>query len=253
MPFVAQILTFYDQHWQRGNDGKILFDSTHSLETYHTAVNPLPEIVGIRVVAEKMLQLPEAITGSGKREQWKKLVGDLPEVPLRTVNNDTLLAPARTYSNKANIENPELYAVFPYRAFTIGKPNLNWALNAYRLRNHKENRGWHQNAIQAAYLGLAEDAKKMIVESFSARDKNFRFPAFWGPNYDWTPDQTHGSVAMTALQRMILQYDDDEVMLLPAWPKEWNVHFKLTGPGGKLYKGVYKNEKLEKAEQANAL
>ena len=52
----------------------------------------------------------------------------------------------------------------------------------------------------------------------------------WGPNYDWTPDQCHGAVAMTALQRMLLQYDGDTIHLLPAWPKKWNVDFELHAP-----------------------
>jgi hypothetical protein len=49
-------------------------------------------------------------------------------------------------------------------------------------------------------------------------DKHFRFPAFWGPNYDWSPDQDHGNVAMIALQRMLIQYDNDSITMLPAWP-----------------------------------
>jgi hypothetical protein len=52
----------------------------------------------------------------------------------------------------------------------------------------------------------------------------------WGPNYDWIPDQDHGSVAMIALQRMLLQYDGEEIHLLPAWPEKWNVDFKLHAP-----------------------
>ncbi|SMO69586.1 DUF5703 domain-containing protein [Solitalea koreensis] len=244
VPFVSQILSFYDQHWKRGCDGKILFDPAMSLETFHTAVNPLPEIVGIKTVAEKMLQLPVPFTSKEQREQWTKLIQDLPSVPLRIQGKDTLLAPAQEYSNKANSENPELYAVFPYRAYGVGKPGLDMALRTFAARTHKENGGWQQNSIQAAYLGLAEDAKKMIIESFSRRDNYFLFPAFWGPNYDWTPDQDHGCVAMIALQRMLLQYDNDEATLLPAWPREWNVRFKLAGPGKKVYEGEYENGKL---------
>jgi hypothetical protein len=89
--------------------------------------------------------------------------------------------------------------VFPYRTFSIGKPNIDLAKRTFAVRSHKENRGWQQNSIQAAYLGLTDETKKMVVESFSNWDKNFRFPAFWGPNYDWTPDQDHGTVAMNAL------------------------------------------------------
>lgn len=246
LPFVSAILTFYDQHWKRGNDGKILFDPAHSLETYHTAINPLPEIVGIKVVAEKMLQLPGQFTGNSRRMQWKKLLKDLPAVPTRIADEKTVLAPAQQYSNKANIENPELYAVFPYRLYGVGKPDLALAVNTFNGRIEKANGGWQQNAIQAACLGLTEAAKNMIVQNFSNRDSNFRFPAFWGPNYDWTPDQCHGNVSMLALQRMLLQYDNDKGIMMPSWPKEWNVKFKLAGPDMKIYQGEYKDGKLIK-------
>ncbi|MBI9060693.1 MAG: hypothetical protein JEZ14_01810 [Marinilabiliaceae bacterium] len=245
VPFVSEILTFYDQHWERNSEGKIVFDPAMSLETYHTAKNPAPEIVGIRSIAEKMLQLPIHLTGKEKRMQWKKLIADLPDLPLKTVNGQVLLDAAEEYSNKANEENPEMYAVFPYRAYGIGKPDLDIALRTFDAKAHKQNGGWQQNSIQAAYLGLSDEAKGMIIESFSTHDKHFRFPAFWGPNYDWTPDQCHGSVAMIALQRMLLQYEDDDIILLPSWPKEWDVHFKLNIPGNRRYEGIYNNGKLK--------
>jgi hypothetical protein len=135
--------------------------------------------------------------------------------------------------------------------FSVGKPNVELARRTFAAKTHKENGGWQQNSIQAAYLGLAEDSKKMIAESFSRRDNNFRFPAFWGPNYDWTPDQDHGTVAMIALQRMLLQYDDEDVQLLPAWPKEWNASFKLFGPGEKVYEGAVQDGKLRLKNSKN--
>lgn len=246
VPLVSEVLTFYDQHWKRGSDGKILFSPAMSLETYHTAENPLPEIIGIGTVAGKMLALPQSLIKETQRQQWETLIKDLPEVPSRIVNNETVLAPASKFSNKANIENPELYAVFPYRAYGIGKPDIDLAKRTFAIRSHKENGGWQQNSIQAAYLGLSEDAKKMVAESFSRWDKNFRFPAFWGPNYDWTPDQDHGNVAMIALQRMLIQYENDKVYLLPAWPKEWDVKFKVHAPNNTTIEGVYENGKLLK-------
>ena len=244
IPFVSEILTFFDKHWERGNDGKILFSPAASLETFHKAVNPLPEIVGIKAVAEKMLGLPDHLLNDTQRRQYKNLINDLPEMPLRVINNDTVIAPAAEYSDKKNVENPELYAIFPYRTFGIGKPNIELALRTFAVRTHKDNFGWQQNSIQAAYLGLGEEARRMVTESFSVWDKNFRFPAFWGPNYDWTPDQDHGSVAVNALQRMLIQYENDKVHLFPAWPKEWDVHFKINAPDNTIIEGRYVNGKV---------
>jgi hypothetical protein len=248
VPLVSEVLTFFDKHWKRGTDGKILFSPAMSLETFHRAINPLPEIVGIKAVAEKMLVLPNSLISASQRQQWKQLINDLPQIPLRVVNNDTILAPAAEFYDKANIENPELYAVFPYRTFAIGKANIELAKRTFVARTHKENGGWQQNSIQAAYLGFAEEAKQMVIESFSNWDKSFRFPAFWGPNYDWTPDQDHGNVAMIALQRMLIQYEGDKVYMLPAWPKEWDVRFKVNAPNNTTIEGVYEDGKVIKVE-----
>ena len=248
VPLVSEILTFFDQHWKRGNDGKILFSPAMSLETFHSAVNPLPEIVGIKTVAEKMLALPNTLINETQRRQWKQLIKDLPEIPTRIVNNETVLAPAAKFYNKANTENPELYAVFPYRTYCIGEPNIELAQRTFANRTQKENGGWQQNSIQAAYLGLTDEAKRMIIESFSNWDRNFRFPAFWGPNYDWTPDQDHGNVAMIALQRMLNQYENDKIYLLPCWPKEWDVRFKVNGPNNTSIEGIYENGRIVKME-----
>jgi len=66
----------------------------------------------------------------------------------------------------------------------------------------------------------------------------------WGPNYDWTPDQCHGSVAMIALQRMLVQYEGDDIYLLPAWPKDWDVAFKLHAPQNTSIEGKVENGKI---------
>jgi hypothetical protein len=142
------------------------------------------------------------------------------------------LLPAETYSAKRNFENAELYGVFPYRMFTAmaGKESLELALNAWRVRLHPEDFGWHQNCIQAALLGLADEAKTMVAARAAATAAGYRFPGFFGPNYDWTPDQDHPSSMVIAVQRMLMQCEGDKIALLPAWPKDWNVTFKLHAP-----------------------
>lgn len=50
---------------------------------------------------------------------------------------------------------------------------------------------------------------------------------------------------MSALQRMLVQYEGDKILLLPAWPKDWNVSFKLHAPKGTTIEGVYSDGKLD--------
>ena len=143
---------------------------------------------------------------------------------------------------RVNIENPELYAIFPYRFFSKGKPNEEIGLETFENRQYKKFVGWHQDGIQAALLGLTNTAKKAVEENFTMTHKGSRFPSFWGPNYDWLPDQDHGSVSMLTLQHMLLQAERNEVMLLPAWPEDWSVSFKVHIPNNKIIQGTYKKE-----------
>lgn len=160
------------------------------------------------------------------------MLDDLPPVPAIKRDGKTTLAPAEKWADKKNVENPELYAVFPYREYTLtqGGQRLETALAAWRVRTSHGSAGWHQTAIQAVLLGLTDEAKAIVSRNSAAVAGGHRFPAIWGPNYDWTPDQCHGGVIMTAMQKMAIQFAGDQIYVLPAWPKEWDVHFKLHVP-----------------------
>ncbi len=246
LPIATEVITFFDQHWGRDEHGKILFEPAMALETYNTAVNPLPEIVGINKVCTELLRLPESLISKSRRKQYERLIAELPEIAMREVDGEKVLAPAYEYSGKQNIENPELYAIFPYRTFGVGKENIELARRTFDKRAIKQTGGWQQNAIKAAYLGLTEEAAKLTSQNFNTSNEQFRFPVMWGPNYDWIPDQDHGSVAMIALQRMLVHYDGDKIYLLPAWPKDWDVDFKLHAPQNTTIEGEIRNGKIEK-------
>ena len=95
-----------------------------------------------------------------------------------------------------------------------------------------------------AYLGLAEQAQDYVVKRARSKHAASRFPAFWGPNYDWVPDQDHGSVLLKAVQALVMQTDGRTIHLLPAWPKDWDADFKLHAPGKTVVEGTVRNGKL---------
>ena len=250
LPLAEATVTFFDRHWERDERGKIYFEPAQALETWWECVNPLPEVAGLRFILGKLMALPNNLTSEKHHSKWQRMLQELPAIPTRDVDGQTILAPAEKFADKRNSENPELYAVFPYRLYGLGKPNLEVGLHTFERRLHKRTGGWSQDAIQAAYLGLSGDASKFVTENFSNKHGGSRFPAFWGPNFDWIPDQDHGAVAMTALQRMLLQCEDDKIILFGAWPKEWNVEFKLCAPMNTTVKGVYRDGKLQQLKVA---
>lgn len=145
-------------------------------------------------------------------------------------------------------ENPELYAVFPYKLYGVGKEAIQQILDTFHSTDIQENGGWRLDAIQAAYLGLAEEAKRMTVQSFTQWCKECRFPGFWGPNFDWVPDKDHGSETSIALQAMLLQVDGDKMMLLLAWPKERDVECRMHGSCNTSFRLKLKNGIVEELD-----
>jgi hypothetical protein len=246
VPFAEAIVTFYDKHYPRETDGRIRFEPAQSLERWWKAVNPMPEIAGLRAVLPRLLALPEDLTTAAQRGQWKRLLAQVPPIPLREADGKKVLAAAQEFSARHNIENPELYAIFPYRLYGVGRPDLAVARDAFEIRIVKGSQGWQQDPVQSAMLGLAEEAAQFVAKRFSTHDRGSRFPAFWGPNFDWTPDQCHGANGMMGLQAMLLQSDGRKLLLFPAWPKAWDVEFRLRAPLGTTVEGVYRSGKLQR-------
>ncbi|MBI5092072.1 MAG: hypothetical protein HZB26_06455 [Candidatus Hydrogenedentes bacterium] len=240
------VLQFYDQHYPRDTSGKLLLKPGQSLETWQQVVNPAPDIAGLRYVLDRLLALPDDLVDESHRAAWTKLRNEAPGLPRREVEGVTVLSPAQEILEKAkNAENPELYAIFPYRLYGVGKPDLELARRTFEKRMVKGAKGWQQDDTQAALLGLAAQARDYVAKRFATKDEGSRFPAFWGPNFDWIPDQDHGANGVMALQTMLLQCEGRAIRMFPAWPKDWDVDFKLNAPFDTVVEGVYRGGKVE--------
>jgi len=240
LPLADAVITFYDEHYPRETDGTLRIDPAQACETWWTAVNPMPEVAGLRAVLDRLVHLPDDLATGAQRERWTRLAGQLPPLPTRDLDGQPVLAPAQEFSNRRNCENPELYAIFPYRLYGVGRDDLKMARRSFEARGVKGSRGWQQDPVQSALLGQADQAARFVVQRFASKDQGSRFPAFWGPNFDWTPDQCHGGNAMLGLQAMLLQPCGQKLLLLPAWPKGWDVSFKLHAPKNTTIEGIYR-------------
>lgn len=246
IPIANDIFLFFENHYSKNAGGELVMHPSQALETWWDCTNPMPEVAGLHSICDRLSALPESLTTEEQRKVWRKFKLSLPELPLRDTPSGKALAPATRFENKPNVENPELYAVFPFRQFGVGKPNIEWAKNAFTHRWDKGNFGWRQEELFLTYLGMTRKAKENLVGRASTYDKNSRFPAFWGPNYDWTPDQDHGGVMMRAFQSMLIQNDpySNTIYLTPAWPKDWNAEFKLHAAQQTIIEGEVKNGAL---------
>ena len=252
IPIADAGLTYYDQHYKPGADGKLRIEPVNALETYWKSTNPAPDIAGLQRVVSGLLALPDDLTDAAARERWRGMESRLPDLPRGTKEGQTVLLPAEIYGKPGNVENPELYAVYPYRLFGVGKPDLALARATFAARLFRQDGCWTQNSIDAAFLGETAEARRGVVASFTYQDaqrqqnNDLRFRAFWGPGHDYVPDQDQGGNAMLTLQLMLMQCDGAKIRLLPAWPADWNADFKLHAPQNTVVEASVRAGKLQR-------
>ncbi|MBD0823765.1 DUF5703 domain-containing protein [Aestuariibaculum marinum] len=237
--FILSCLRFFDEHYQylakkRGRkalDAKghlVLFPGS-AVETYKMANNANSTISALKVITEKLLKLSSEDLTSEDVEYLKGFQMRIPPLNFREINHQKVLSPAKTWERINNTEAAQLYPVYPWKLYGIGQPDLEVAQNTYKLdedlikfRSHV---GWKQANIMAARLGLTNEASKYTLLKMANSER--RFPTFWGPGFDWAPDHNWGGSGMIGMQEMLMQEVDGKILLFPAWPKHWDVHFKL--------------------------
>lgn len=247
-PLIEQSLVFFDQHYrylakQRGvkdsdEKGKLILYPSSGCETFKMAYNPSSVIAALKSVSLSYFN-------HNNDSAYHKLYESIPDIPIK----DNMIQPAIVWARVQNVETPQLYPVFPWRMFGAWQDNgnseeqqaLQIARNTYQNDSHsvkmRSTEGWKQDNIWAACLGLTEEAAKLNTEKFASGP--YRFPAFWNKGFDWSPDLNRGGAAMIGLQEMLLQESPNgDILICPAWPKEWNVEFKLHSSKGVVFGGT---------------
>lgn len=248
IPMAHETLSYYDTRFKRDAAGKLVISPTQAVETYwHDVVNDTPSVAGLHAVLDRLLAISPDKTPAAEREFWTRLKAAAPALPLVTEKGKTRVTMAGKFKpQRSNCENPELFAIWPFQLFGVGRPNLDVGVETFYSRVEKASFGWQYDGQSAAIVGLADEAKRILLGKIRNSHPNFRFPAMWGPNYDWLPDQDHGSNIMLTAQHMLLGTAGDKIILLPAWPKDWDVSFKLHAPRRTTVECVYRGGKVER-------
>jgi hypothetical protein len=256
MPLIENCIDFFFEHYlQEGRrnsikpltqDGKLIIYPGSALETYKCTYNSSCTIAGLQTLVSRLLEMPKNYLTEKQRNYWENYLKMVPPIPFRYIDGHKTIAPAVVWSRINGSEIPQLYPIFPYGLYGIGKPDLDVAINTwkYGLDNEQQRDyvSWHQNAIFCARLGLTDEAAGITLKKLG--DSNRRFPTFWGPGHDWVPDHNWGGSGMIGLQEMLMQTDHRNIYLFPAWPKTWNVDFKLHAPYKTIVEGKLRDGKM---------
>lgn len=271
LPCADEFIAYYANRFpQRDAGGKMIMAGVGCAETYQGVENPCTEIGCLKFLMTKLLSFeisPE------RRQRWTRLLGEMPGVPTRRIRGLDLLAVGDQYESGRHIcESPELYSVYPFRQAWLGTPSLLAAarqsfhvrtvsLDGTDDRQAVETGGWQSSPVQAAYLGLPREAARLASINFNDQFIHWndnvkpnapwpnrpraRFPAFWECKMDGTPDNDHGANSANTVQSMLLQSDGKKIFLLPAWPEDWDVSFKLCASDNTTVDCEYRDGKVQ--------
>lgn len=245
IPFARQVLLFFDRHYPRSSDGKLRLDPAQVLETFWIAVNPAPDVAGLRFCLDELLALKAG--DSDDLANWRRFRSEIPGVPVRVVDGRQLIAPADRWEKRSNAENGELYPVFPFPCFGLGLGSgdiVDWTMRHRTNPDAFGNACWTQDQIHWAYAGRAAEARDGLVRRFRIASTMCRFPLYGREGPDSCPDFDHFGAGATALQRMLVQEAGEKILLLPAWPASWDADFKLRLAKGAVITGIVKEGKL---------
>ena len=279
LPAIEGALRFFDSFYRKENklrtgsdldaQGRLAIYPGNALELYDDTRNASDALSGLMAISDGLLALPAGEIPDETRAWVEAFRKTLPPIATRQLRNHTVIAPAVSWAHEggqANAELPQLYPVFPFHVYGVGKPDLQLARDTWwhgaRDETLKTVYCWFQGNIFVADLGLAEEARLYALSKFlfpadfgithnpwktPIAPPRTRYPTFWDTpdSFCEIPDMDHGGSAMTGLQEMLLQTDGNKILLFPAWPKDWDVDFKLHAPHQTTVEAKFRKGKIE--------
>jgi hypothetical protein len=240
--------------------GHLVIFPGNAIEMYQETRNDACTISGLMALSKTVLGLPAKLLTADQRAFYESFRKTLPPLPLRERREHQTLAPAESWKSAStwdNIELPELYPVFPFHVYGVGKPDLQLVRDTWQFSfdhaRQKRNFCWYQSLVYTANLGLTEEARDLAMGKLlwphheKGGQSGMRYPAYYDTHgFCQGPDFDHAGCALVGLQDMLRQTVDRKILLFLAWPKDWDREFKLHAPFGTTVAGILKNCKLEK-------
>jgi len=240
MPFIKQSLIFFDQHYRArqqlrkgmelDQEGKLVIYPSTSCESFRGAKNPSDLIAGLKACIEALLALDEAYLDQDEKAYYREFYTRIPDLSYGEEMGERILKPAESWGRYQNVECPQFYPLFPFDRFSLPGDDMGVFKSTWKHGRFRKDmvQSWHQDGIFFARMGKTREAADYNTRKL--QDSPRRFPTFWGPGHDWVPDHNWGGSGMIGLQEMLMQTIGEQIVLLPAWPKNWDVHFKLHAP-----------------------
>jgi hypothetical protein len=253
LPFIEQSVIFYDEHYRMREksrtgkeltaDGKLHISPSNTLENHSGGGNPTSVVAGLHQVLGRLIEMADDVE---KRGRWQRILATLPDMPTGEVAGRKVLKPTTKHHSLSG-HMPEMYPLYPYQMFHLDKPGIELMRDTFLFgvtnEGRKSHLAWLQGPVHYALLGMTREAQELNTRKLD--NGPYRFPAFWPAAIDHAPDHNWGGMAMIGLQEMLMQTGGERILLLPAWPAEWEVDFKLHAPRQTVVEAKVKQGEIE--------
>jgi hypothetical protein len=258
LPFIENAVVFFDAHYRKrqklrtgkelDDNGQLVIYPSKACESFRGATNPADLIAGLHACIDRIVEMDDSALELRDKAFYRRLKETLPPYSYGRTKGKRVIKPAKSWTEYGNAELPMLYPLFPFNRFALGRDDMQVFIDTYQLGEFRKGNiiSWHQDGIFFARMGMTDAAADF--NSRKLDDAPRRFPTFWGPGHDWVPDHNWGGSGMIGLQEMLMQTIGDEIRLLPAWPADWDVDFRLHAPQQTVVTGRVRNGEIVSLE-----
>lgn len=254
MPIIKQSVLFFDKHYQKrkimrdgkplDKNGKLVIFPSQALESYRGNVtNPTDLISGLRACLNSLIDPDFHYVSKEDKKYYKSFLKRIPKIPFGKRHNQNVMKPAEKFEGSVKSEMPQFYPLFPYNLYSCLDEEMEVFTNTWkydeRLQKGKVG-AWHHDGIFLARMQMLDECLEHQFGKLAGTTNGYRYPTYWGPG-DGLPDHNRGGAGMVALQEMVMQTPGDQILILPTWPKNVDVNFKLHAPQNTTVEVSYKN------------
>jgi alpha-L-fucosidase 2 len=229
-PFMRDVATFYAGKLSRNaTSGQYFMASSNAHETYWNVPNAITDLAAVRSLFPVAIQVSQSLgLDAPARAQWQTILDNLAPYPSDGTNylpHDPPIAPTH------NGENVACELIWPYGVTGIGAPDYARAVSTWRSRPFPYGNVWANDAIQAARLGLGDDAYRGLVTMLQ---KYQSYPNGMTNNTNGVFEYL--GVHLSVINESLLQSYNDAIRVFPAMPGDATFvgRFTLMAKGGFL-------------------
>lgn len=240
-PFMREIAKFYTKKFSFDSGSGIYYmDTSNSHETYWNVRNAITDLAAVRSLFPAAIQTSSALgLDADLRSQWQNLLDHLVAYP----NDGTNFIPHQApISQTHNDENVASELIWPYSVTGLGSSDLTMAVNTWNHRPFPYDNVWANDAIQAARLGLGDQAYQGM-KIMLGKYQNY-------PN--GMTNNTNGvfeylGVHLSATNESLLQSYNGKIRVFPAAPSDSSFvgRFTLLAKDGFLVSSERENGEIK--------